>query len=395
MSAMASVQAYAGSLQLRMKRKVMESDDQLSFVMLDDLLAELAKLAVAILANPDDMLPTFMESFVSSVFSFLKTAVARTLTRMDQWNVHLAQLYSVQLQRPLLARERFAADVCDPIGLCMKFVFNKSDISELVRRLGIPEQIMLQNRSRFTGSEAFLILLYRLRHAGPLSEMTSVFNRSETAISLIISHLLDFLTAKWSNVLSFDHRRLTAAKLHEYSEYLYHEIGCPLRGVIGFLDGTLRETARPSAMDNDVQRSAFSGYKHRHGLKYQCVVTPDGIIAHSFGPVFARHNDQFVFNESQLVKDMELVDSNWQSLAPDDRPILYGDLGYADSRFIRTGFRDTSRSTDERRFNKYMSSLRILVEWGFLALRSGLVISILIGCNNIFLICYRLQDRQA
>ena len=60
-----------------------------------------------------------------------------------------------------------------------------------------------------------------------------------------------------------------------------------LENVWGFIDGTLRKTARPTYY----QKHAYSGHKRCHGLKFQSVVTPDGLIACLWGPMNGNRND--------------------------------------------------------------------------------------------------------
>ena len=56
---------------------------------------------------------------------------------------------------------------------------------------------------------------------------------------------------------------------------------------IGFLDGTIRQQCRPVRG----QRAIFSGHKRYHGLKFQALTVPDGLIAAMFGPVEGRLHD--------------------------------------------------------------------------------------------------------
>ena len=44
---------------------------------------------------------------------------------------------------------------------------------------------------------------------------------------------------------------------------------------------------------------------------------------------------------------------------------LYGDLAYAQSIYLLGGFQKPPAGSDEALFNRHMSSVRIMVEWGF------------------------------
>ena len=72
----------------------------------------------------------------------------------------------------------------------------------------------------------------------------------------------------------FSNPDIFAHKMEIYSQKIYEKNGV-LNNLWGFIDGTLRKTARPVYF----QRHAYSGHKRCHGLKFQTVVTPDGLIA--------------------------------------------------------------------------------------------------------------------
>ncbi|ETV64587.1 hypothetical protein H257_18550 [Aphanomyces astaci] len=44
----------------------------------------------------------------------------------------------------------------------------------------------------------------------------------------------------------------------------------------------------------------YYGHKRRHAIKFQTVVTPDGIISHVFGPIEGRRHDLTMLRRSSL-----------------------------------------------------------------------------------------------
>jgi len=58
--------------------------------------------------------------------------------------------------------------------------------------------------------------------------------------------------------------------------------------VVGFIDGTGILVARPGG---GLQRCMYSGHKRDHVMKFQSVVTPDGLLFHLYGPVEGRRHD--------------------------------------------------------------------------------------------------------
>ena len=49
----------------------------------------------------------------------------------------------------------------------------------------------------------------------------------------------------------------------------------------GFIDGTVRPICRPG----EQQRILYNGHKRLHGLKFQSVALPNGLIGNMYGPV--------------------------------------------------------------------------------------------------------------
>ena len=67
--------------------------------------------------------------------------------------------------------------------------------------------------------------------------------------------------------------------------------------VWGFIAGTIGPICRSGLH----QRMFFNGHKRIHALKFQIVITPDGLIAHAFGPVEGCRHDAGVLGESGLL----------------------------------------------------------------------------------------------
>jgi hypothetical protein len=87
-----------------------------------------------------------------------------------------------------------------------------------------------------------------------------------------------------------------------YSKLIYEKSNA-VNKIWGFIDGTLRRTCRPIRF----QRAVYSGHKRCHGIKFQSVVTPDGLIARFFGPIPGARHDSFMLAESQLLAQLEAL----------------------------------------------------------------------------------------
>ena len=101
-------------------------------------------------------------------------------------------------------------------------------------------------------------------------------------------------------------------QLHRYAEAI-HLQGAPLTNCFGFIDGTVRSIARV----------IYNRHKPVHGIKFQSVVTPDGLIANLSGPFEGKRHDSTMLHESGLLNDLRRVAfHNGQPLC------LYSDLTY-------------------------------------------------------------------
>ena len=92
----------------------------------------------------------------------------------------------------------------------------------------------------------------------------------------------------------------------------------------------------------------------------QSVTTPNGLIAHMFGPIEGRRHDAFMLSVSGLPLKLQPFKR------PNGEPyVLYGDPAYGLSQNILSPFCGLNLSLQEKKFNKEMSSVRISVEWSF------------------------------
>ena len=67
------------------------------------------------------------------------------------------------------------------------------------------------------------------------------------------------------------------------------------------------------------------------------MVTPNGLVAHMFGPLEGRQHDAFMLSASGLPNMLQLLDQ------PDGSPyVLYGDSAYRVSRNISHGLSKSS-----------------------------------------------------
>ena len=89
---------------------------------------------------------------------------------------------------------------------------------------------------------------------------------------------------------------------------------------------------------------------------------PNGLIGRLDGAYVGRRHDAAIIHFTKLNDEMKRIfvndDGTWFA--------IYGDSGYANQKFIKVGFKNCKKLTEQQlRFNRDMSNLRISVEWGF------------------------------
>ena len=58
--------------------------------------------------------------------------------------------------------------------------------------------------------------------------------------------------------------------------------------------------------NTNIQRAAYNGHKRKHGLNFQSVVVPEGMVAQMFGPVEGRRHDITLLKLSNLERQTEM-----------------------------------------------------------------------------------------
>lgn len=162
-----------------------------------------------------------------------------------------------------------------------EFRFHHSELELLQEALAIPDQFTCVNGTVASGTEGLLLFLKRFAYPCRLSDMISRFGRSVPEISLILSEVTSHIADSYGHLLqSLDQPWLQPLNLEMYADAIYRK-GAALDNCWGFVDGTLRQIARPG----EHQRVMYNGHKRVHGIKFQSVVTPNGMIANLYGPV--------------------------------------------------------------------------------------------------------------
>jgi hypothetical protein len=129
----------------------------------------------------------------------------------------------------------------DPVSL---FRFTAEEIEILAGALGLPDEIRTEHGYITNGVEALAIVCHRLSYPRRLEDQIATFYRSRSAISSIFRDTLMFIDNTWGWLMDFRPERVRAS----YARYsaAIERRGSPIPNCIGFINGTVRRTCRPT-----------------------------------------------------------------------------------------------------------------------------------------------------
>ncbi|ETI30432.1 hypothetical protein F443_22444 [Phytophthora nicotianae P1569] len=235
-----------------------------------------------------------------------------------------------------------------------RFRFGKTHLAILLWKLQLPAFFSTEEGYRTSGIEGLCIVLERLSYPSRWRELKDRYGRHESNLSSIFYYVCEHIARRCAPLLDGDWNRISS-RLEDYTAAVRAK-GGELRNVWGFIDGTLRRICRP--LDSAEQQSMFNGHKRCHGIKYQSVTTPDGMIAHLFGPIEGRLHDLTLLEASGLESTIQ-NDQRFHGY------LLYGDPAYGQTDVFASPFDRVGATREESVVNASMSRVRITVEWGF------------------------------
>ena len=238
-----------------------------------------------------------------------------------------------------------------------EFRFSGQHLKRLLSVLQMPPRIKTKHQDNVCSLKALCLCLYRLSYPARLDRMAEEFKMSKSAISRVITAFIRHVTMSWDRLLYWDHHRLTSSKLEQLAKICAVENGYLCTRVFGFIDGTTHRICRPSRF----QRSMYNGHKHEHCVKYQGVVTPDGIIIHIGDSFEGNTHDHEIYCRSGLedVLRVHAKDTYGENLA------LFGDAAYQTSGHMLKAIGGADLAAADVQFNKAMNAQRTSAEHAF------------------------------
>jgi hypothetical protein len=220
-----------------------------------------------------------------------------------------------------------------------------------------------RNRYAVTPMLACCVVLRRLATPARWSDLEHLFGKHAPQLSEIFWEALEMLLYSRGHLITGD---LSKAHLEANASKYAAAISSKepaMSGCVGFIDGTVIAVSRPT--DNSLQAVVYNGHKRRHGLKFQALVTPDGLILHAAGPLEGRRHDWTMFRLSGLDEQLEnlLFIEGTQYFA-------YGDSGYTRRPWLQVPYQGSSLTNEQEATNRAASACRVTVEWIFQEVKS-------------------------
>ena len=188
---------------------------------------------------------------------------------------------SKNLDFPYKAYEKFDLELLDDSECLAEFRVKKDDISILADVLQLPQNVICQQRSKCSKTEALCMLLKRFSYPCRYSDMIHRFGRSVPELSMITNTVMEYVFDVHGHRISqWNPNILSPQKLQEYAQVI-HDKGAPLGNCFSFIEGTVRPVSRP----DQHQRVVYNAQKRVHSLKFQAIALPNGLIGNMYGPV--------------------------------------------------------------------------------------------------------------
>ncbi|KAF8582429.1 hypothetical protein K439DRAFT_1647605 [Ramaria rubella] len=236
--------------------------------------------------------------------------------------------------------------------------FTSQELQQIVDVLELPNPLITKRGYCASALESFALLCAHLRSPNTQWALVCKYNRPQSAVSEIVNETASFINNHWGHLLDWDGSGLLhPQRLHEYAGAL-HDFGAPCQTILASLIALY------------FQELVYTGYKKCHGMKYQGVIIPNGLIGHLSGPFRAPQNDMGVLANSRLLEYLELhaiQPGSRQGDPPAHRYFqVYGDSAYSVSPVMVSPYAGIVPPTPEQRaWNMAMGGVRILVEHGF------------------------------
>jgi hypothetical protein len=185
------------------------------------------------------------------------------------------------------------------------FRFSKDDVRLLAEAYKLPDRLFYEKtRQSMCAPLAMAVVLARLATTAQWNKLELLFGRGRSTLKSFFRITITWMFTQCRDRIQRPSRSfLTDQRLAMYSDAIRLKGGL-YNNVFGFIDGTVFKISRPSG-HTEWQRSVYNGHKRCHGLKFQGVSTPDGLIQFMHGPYQGRQHDDNILEQSGLLTILE------------------------------------------------------------------------------------------
>jgi hypothetical protein len=252
--------------------------------------------------------------------------------------------------------------VFNPDSICPKtytheFRFTRAQLERIVFaliNLGVSPVIRTRARDRCTLLTALCMLCMKFAWPTRLGSMVRMFGTSMSRMSRIIGELRRILFDMFAPALASP-PPLSLCDLERFAGAVAVKSGS--LNIFGFIDATVRPIPKPTYL----QAAVYNGKDRVHAIKYQALVTPDGMLHQLAGPWPGSRHDMHMLHKSKL----RAYVAGLPVRADGTSFVVYADQGYAQSPEVETPFFDGATNSFHEAINQAMASSRIAVEWAF------------------------------
>jgi DDE superfamily endonuclease len=229
------------------------------------------------------------------------------------------------------SNRRIQLDKVSPTDFVENFRFTHEEFERVVAAYQLPDVIPIrQTKQRVPGRIGLAVVLARLASYGAWRQFVDFLGMKRSTLKAVFYETLKMMFPSACQRIQKPSRAfLTDERLSRYCDAI-HAKGSPYRNVFGFIDGTVYEICRPCG-DYVWQRSVYNGHKKTHGLKFQGISSPDGIIQFLHGPYQGRLHDITILEESNVIRVLRerfrLPPNRLREGIPDTHFMLFGDPG--------------------------------------------------------------------
>jgi len=212
---------------------------------------------------------------------------------------------------PVVINLRRSIDSFQEEDIPQNFRFrNKLQLKSLLNSFQLPEAFISMCGHRFNTEELLLVTLFRFHTSviGTDDTFKMIFGWPEGKVYMGVKLFVSYFVHNWGYLIQ-DNIEYWVPSLPYFSECIRNKLldyGCAFPhsyvvggfNVFGFIDNVVYPTCRPgSGPSRDgvraprynplIQRSFYNGWKSQHGIKYQTIGLPNGLMFHTWGPIMS------------------------------------------------------------------------------------------------------------